>query len=184
PRDDEIVELAVGNRDRTLDDVVPRYLAVGRIAEAHHRLATFGNRRQRLAWLRPPGTVVARLLAGGALAFAHGFDFLWRGIAEIGAAVGQHFSDDFAVAVHALHLVERTFVMLQTQPLHAVDDGLHGFRRRAFEIGIFDAQDELTAEMAGIGPREKRGTGAANVEEAGWAGGEACTNRGTDCHGK
>src|SRR5690606_31125056 len=87
-----------------------------------------------------------------------------------------------AIAVHALHLVERAFIVLQAQPVHAVDDGLHRFRRRTFEIGILNAQDELAAEVAGIGPGKQRGARAANVEIAGRAGSEAGTDRGANGH--
>ena len=70
----------------------------------------------------------------------------------VSRAVGQHLGDHCAVTVHVLHLIKRTFVMLQTQPLHAVDDGLHGFGRGTFEIGIFNAQDEFTLKTTGISP--------------------------------
>jgi hypothetical protein len=50
--------------------------------------------------------------------------------------------------------------MMQSQPLHAVKDGLHGFRRGSFQVRVFDAENELAAEVARIRPREQRGAGA------------------------
>jgi hypothetical protein len=132
-----------------------------------------------LPGFRAPGAVVARLLAGGAHALAHRLDFFRRAVAQVGGAGVQHRLDDLAVAVHALHLVERAFVVLQAQPLHAVQDRLHRFRGRALQVGVFDAQDEGAAEVAGIGPRIQRGAGAAEVEKAGRAGSET----GADGHG-
>ena len=97
----------------------------------------------------------------------------------VGGACRKHLRDDFLVARHALHLIKRTFVVVKTEPVHAVDDRLHRLGRGAFEIGIFDAQNESAAMATRIGPRVERGTGAANVEVTGGAGGEA----GADGHG-
>jgi hypothetical protein len=41
---------------------------------------------------------------------------------------------------------------------------LHGFRRRAFAIRIFDAHQKLAAAMAGIKPVEKRGASTSDVQ--------------------
>ncbi|MNN38113.1 hypothetical protein D3C81_1520940 [compost metagenome] len=70
--------------------------------------------------------------------------------------------------------------MMQAQPFHAFDNRLHGFRRRTFQIGIFDTQYKGAAKMACIGPGKKRGARAADVEIAGRAG----SKTGTYCHGK
>ena len=90
--------------------------------------------------------------------------------------VGQHLSDHFLVALHALHLVERTFVVIQSQPGHAVENGLHRLGRRALHVGVLDAQDERAAVTAGEGPRKQRGAGAADVQVAGGAGSETGAN--------
>ena len=72
----------------------------------------------------------------------------------IGQTLHQHELDDFLVTFHALHLVERAFVVIQLKPRHPVQYGLHRFRRGALHIGIFDAQNESATMFAGIGPRE------------------------------
>jgi hypothetical protein len=60
--------------------------------------------------------------------------------------------------------------MLQAQPLHALDDGLHRFRGGTLDVGIFDAQHEGAAEATGVGPGEQRRAGAAQVQVAGGLG--------------
>ena len=44
-------------------------------------------------------------------------------------AVAQELLDDLAVTLHALRLVERTLVVLEPEPAHAVENRLHGFLR-------------------------------------------------------
>src|SRR5690606_34043233 len=122
--DDQVVELAVVEADGALDQVVPGGDAVLRTAEAHHGLHAGRDRRQGLAGLGAPGAVVALLGADGARTLTHGLDFLGRAVAIVGRALFGHVGDHLAVAVHALHLVERPLVGLEIQPLHAVQDGL------------------------------------------------------------
>src|SRR5439155_6848632 len=77
-------------------------------------------------------------------------------------------------------LIKRSLVVIQAEPLHALDDRLYGCRRRPFQIGILDTQNKGAAEMAGIGPGEQRSTGAAYVKIAGGAWGKT----GANSHGK
>ncbi len=177
-RDDQIVEFAVVEADRALDHVVPGGGAFLRVLEAHDGLAALGDGGQRLAGFGAPGSVVARLVAAGARGFAHGFHFLGRAVAVVGGAGGQHLRDHFAVAVHALHLVEGAFVGLHAQPVHAVQDGLHGLRRRALDVRVLDAQDEGALVVAREGPGEQRRAGAAQVQETRGRRRETGTNGG------
>ena len=105
-------------------------------------------------------------LATRALLLADAVEFFGRHVAVVGGAGGQHLRHHFAVAVHALHLVERAFVRLHAEPVHAVQDGLHRFRRGAFDVRVFDAQHEGALVVAREGPGEQRGAGAAQVQEA------------------
>ena len=89
-------------------------------------------------------------------------------------AGSEPLPDDLAVTRVALGLVERALVGIETQPLHAVEDHLHGFGRGALAIGVLDAQDERAAVAARVEPAEERSAHAADVQEAGGAGGEAC----------
>src|SRR5690606_6383552 len=107
---DEVVELGVVEGDGALDHVIPGRDAFRRVAKPHHRLSAFRNGRQGFAGFGAPGAVIAGLQAGGTGLFAHDFHFFGRTVAIIGGAFFQHACHHFAVAVHALHLVERTFI--------------------------------------------------------------------------
>ena len=61
---------------------------------------------------------------------------------------------------------ERAFVPRKPEPAQAVEDDVHGFLGVASGVGVFDAQDERAAGVAGVKPVEERGARAANVEEA------------------
>src|SRR5690606_38754776 len=166
PLHDALPIFGVIEADRALDHVVPARGAVLRALEPHHRLASGRHGRQGLARLGTPGAVVAGLGAPRARRFPHGFHFFGRAIAVIGGSVAQHLRDDLAIAVHALHLIERPFVGLHAQPVHAVQDGLHRFRGGTFDVGIFDAQYEYAVVVAGKRPGEQRRTRAAQVQKA------------------
>src|SRR5690606_28661822 len=146
------------------------------VTETHHGLAAGWDIRQRLTGFRAPGAVVARFEACGSSLVAHGFYLVWRAIAIVGCPFLQHALYDFAVAVHALHLVERAFVGCQAQPFHAIKYGLNGFGRGAFQVSVFDAQDEGSAVMPGKCPREQGSAGASQVQEAGWGWSKASTD--------
>src|SRR3546814_16347070 len=124
---------------------------VWRVWEAHDRLALRRERRQRLAGSGAPGSIVALLEPWGPGLVAHGVDFLGAAVAVIGGSVGQHGGDDFAVAVHAPHMVERAFVGLHAQTGHAVQSGLDGLRGGNVPVGIFDAQNENPLVFGGVG---------------------------------
>src|SRR5688572_20131602 len=79
---------------------------------------------------------------------------------------------DLPVALEALHLEERSLVPFQAKPLHRLDDRLDRGFRGALEIGVLDAQHERAAVAPRIGPREKRGARAADVQVARGAGRE------------
>ena len=82
----------------------------------------------------------------------------------VSAALQKHLRDDFTIAIHALHLIKRALVMIQSQPLHAVQDSLHRLWRGALQVGVFDTQNEGAAKTARIGPREKRRAGATHMQ--------------------
>ena len=52
------------------------------------------------------------------------------------------------------------------------EDGINVFLGRSLSIGILDAQDELPVMVPGIEPAKQRGAHAAEMENAGGAGGE------------
>ena len=173
--DDEIVELGVVDDDLALDRVVDDDAPVERVPEADDGLAPVGRDVGAVA----PRAVVAGLPALGARPLAHRVDLLGRRPAAVGVTVVEQPLHDLAVAIEALGLEERPLVVLEAEPGHAVEDRLHGLVGRAGPVGVLDAQHELPAVAARVEPAEERGAGAADVQVAGGARGEA----GSDGHG-
>jgi hypothetical protein len=71
-------------------------------------------------------------------------------------------------------LEEGTFIPIQSQPLHAIYDGLDRFPGGPGYIGILDTQDELSPMMSGKKPVEECRPCAPNMQEtrrAGWKAG-------------
>ena len=170
---DQIVQFAVVETDRPLDHVVPGRDAVGGVAKAHDRFAAFRYGRQGFARLGAPGAVVAWLQAQCTGLFTHGFYFVGAAVAIIGMALFQQLRNNLAIAIHALHLVERAFIGRQPQPVHAVKNGLNSFRGGAFKVGVFDAQHEHALVMAGKGPGKKRRAGSTQMQITGGRGRKA-----------
>ena len=170
--DDQIVEFAVGDRNRPLDHVVEGDHPVLRRPEADHRSDTIRRLRQGFSGFRPPASVVTRFVAARLLRFAHDVEFFLAGIAIIGVAFLQQLIDHFLVPLHALHLVIRTLVPVEAEPGHAVKNGLHGSLGGAFLVGVLDAQNEFAAHLAGVSPGKQRGARAADMQIAGGRGGE------------
>src|SRR6185436_7291041 len=129
--------------------------------------------------LGTPAPVVARLQSARALLGAKRVDFLLRRPATVRVTLRDQLVGDFLVARKALHLEERAFVPIDAQPLHALEDRVDRFGGRALEVGVFDAQDELSGVAPRVGPGEERGARAADMQEAGRA---RCEAR-TDAHG-
>ena len=174
--DDQVVKFAVGDCDRAVDGVVPGDGAFIGITEADDRFHTFGD-GLALTVLRTPATVIAGLEALGLLFFAHGVELFGRGVAVVGAAVGKHLVDDFAVALEAVHLIDGTLVVVEVEPLHAVENDLNGLLRGADLIGVLDAKQELAAEVAGDGPAVDGRAGGAEMHHARGARCNAGANR-------
>jgi hypothetical protein len=159
--------------DAALDLVVPRHHAALRVAKAQHRLHAGGHGRQRLAGLGAPGAVVARLLLGGHLALAQRVELGHAHVAGVDVAGGLQLGQHLAVAVHALHLVERALVVIEAEPGHAFEDDVDGGLGGALQVGVLDAQDEVAALRAREGPGVQRRADVAQVDEAGGRRGEA-----------
>ena len=88
-------------------------------------------------------------------------------------AGGEQLVGNFLVTLQSLGLVERTLVGIQIQPVHGVENRLHGLVGGTLAIGVLDAQDEFTAATARFEPAIKRSARTADVQETGGAGGEA-----------
>ena len=109
---------------------------------------------------------------------------LGRAKAGVGAAVGVELGQCLAVGVEALGLQVGAvraahlgaLVPVKAQPAHGADDEVDVFLGGALGVGVLDAQDELAAGGAGIGPVVDGSAGAADVELARGAGGKADAN--------
>src|SRR5690606_23795897 len=80
---------------------------------------------------------------------------------------------DLAVAVKAMGLVDRAFVVVEPEPLHRLQDRVDRGLGAALAVGVLDAQDELAAAATRLQPAVQRGARAADVQVTGGAGGEA-----------
>ena len=150
--DDQVVNLGVADADRPFDQVVPVHHAIDRVGKADDGLDAFRNGRQHLARCGAPSAVVQALFTTRFLRGFHGFQVFGRAVAAVCGASGQHLVDHGLVAIETLHLVDRAFVVAQTQPVHRVQDLVHRVLGGAGHIGVFNAQHELAAVVTGIGP--------------------------------
>ena len=170
----EIFKLAVGKLDAADDSVVEGGNAALRHAEADgcglSCGATLGSIRGRDD---AAAAIVHGRLAGLGRDLAAVLQVILRAEAGIRMAGIEQLLRGGLVEIEPLRLIERALVPVEAEPAHAFEDALdHGFGR-ALEIGVFDAQDESAAGVAGEEPVEERGAGAANVQVASGRGSEA-----------
>ena len=182
--DHQIIQLGVADGDIALDQIVDHRVAVQRRGETDHRIDPGRRLRQRLARHGPPGAVVLRFFAFGARRLAHRLHVLGARIAAIGLAFVDQAVDDFSIAIEALGLIIDVAVVLEIQPRHGIENGLHGFVGGAFAIRILDAQHEVAAARLGVQPGIKRGACAPDVQVAGGRWGETGDNGHGDVPGE
>src|SRR6266851_5436151 len=89
-----------------------------------------------------------------------------RALLHVRLALGEETVGDFLVALHAGALEHELLVPVEAQPGEAVEDHLRMLVGRARLVGVFDAQQELAALVAGVQPVEEGGAGASDVEIA------------------
>ena len=167
---DHVVELGVLDRDLALHRVLDDRLPGLRRLEAHDRLHVGGG---LLRVAVAPAAVVAHRLAGGLLRSPHLIEFLRRGIAVIGMALGQHLVRDLGMAGGARELIGDLAVPRQAEPGEPIQDRRDRRLGRARAVGVLDAQQVLAAVMLGEEPVEQGRSGAADMQVAGGRGGEA-----------
>ena len=130
---DEVVNFAVLDLDPALHHVVDDGAALLRGSHADDE----GRPVRCLGGIAvAPASVVARVTALGLGRLAHGAQFLGRGEALVGPAVGEHFLGDGPVTVGAGALEHRLSVGIQPHPVQPGEDGVDRFLRRAFLVGI------------------------------------------------
>ncbi len=167
--DDHVIQLAVGDLDAALDQIIEHHRAFKRVLEADDAVRVVPVRQALLAG----SAVVARLFLPGHRGLAHGVQLFPGLVGVVRLAVGDQLLGHFLVPGDALGLVERAFVVVQAQPLHRLQDRIDRALGAAFTVGVLDAQHELAATMAGLQPAVQRGAGATDMQVAGGTGGEA-----------
>jgi hypothetical protein len=75
-----------------------------------------------------------------------------------------------------LALVKGPLVVIEAEPLHAVENRRQRLGRRALAVRVLDAQYERAAVPARVEPAEERRAHAADVQHAGRARREAGSN--------
>jgi len=168
-RNYKIVEFDVLEHHAPADQVLHHHRPVERILEAHHRRHSRRRIRHAVAAL----AVVTRLFLARHLLRAQLLQAFLGAITTIGLALVQHLLDDFLVAREAMGLEERPFVILQAEPGHALQNGIHRLGGGTLEVGVLDAQNERAPVLARVEPGKQRGARAAHVQVTGGAGGES-----------
>src|SRR5438093_2619014 len=159
--EDPVVELAVLERDRPVDEIVHHRRALGRNPEPQRAggeasLAAAAGIAERLAPLlgRLPLAVEKR----------------GRTVAVVGAPGGEEPPGVLAIAREPLGLTvarrRRPFVPVEPEPPEGVDDGDDVLVGRPRAVRVLDAQDEGAVVVAREEPVEERGARAADVEMA------------------
>src|SRR5207245_7778957 len=124
------------------------------------------------------GAVVAPGRAAALRGFALRLQLLGRAVAVVRAAGRDERAGHRAIAIEAFGLKVgpvrsadvRPFVPVEPEPAQPVEDAFDHLRRRAFDVGVFDAKDEHAAVAAREEPVEERRSRAADVQVAGWRG--------------
>jgi hypothetical protein len=79
-----------------------------------------------------------------------------------------------AVLRDVIGLEERSLVIIEAEPGHALQDAAHHLLAGALQVGVLNAQDEGASLLAREEPVEERGARPADVEVA--RGGRRKTN--------
>ena len=101
------------------------------------------------------------------------FEFFGSAVAPVGAPLLQEFFTVLPVYIKTLTLKVGPLVVVESQPLHPVEDRLHRLLGGAGNIGILDPQNELTVVMSREEPVEERRPYPADMEVTGGTRGKA-----------
>ena len=89
-----------------------------------------------------------------------------RALVRVRFPFGEQLIGDFLMPLESRALKHRLLVPVEAEPGEAVEDDAGVLVRGAFLVGVFDAEQELAARVAGEEPVEEGGAGAADVEVA------------------
>ena len=175
----EVVDVFVGYGDVAADEVVHGDAAFAGGFEAHHVRLARGNPAFGLVEgnVSAAAVVAGRLFLAALLGPQFGQAF-GRAKAVVRVALLDQLFRVGAIEMRALGLAVRpirpalvgAFIPFQAQPAQVVHEILLGLGHEAFAVGVFDAQDELTAGLAGQQEVVQRGPRATDVQIAGGRG--------------
>src|ERR1017187_4073991 len=127
------------------------------------------------------------MIGGGNSAL--GFKLFRRAETAVGFALGKQALSVLGIDRQPLRLtigsvgaffrraeVARAFVPVQAEPAKVFDELLFKAGLRAFQVGVFNAQDEVAAGAAGEEPVVERSARISDVEQAGRGRGKSDTN--------
>ena len=171
--DDQIVQLTVLEHHAPAHAILDHDFTIQRIAKAHDGRYTGGRRTGKVSI----STVISRLFATGHLGFTQLIQLFPARVAVIGMTARHELIDHFLVSIHALRLIKRAFVVIEVQPSHAFQNGVHRFRCRSFKVRIFDSEHKLAAVPARIQVAEQSGARTANMQKTGGRWRETGANR-------
>ena len=169
--DNPVVELAVIDRHHAAHLVVPAHASFQRILEAHRRC----HARHRFAAVAV-FAVVTLWQAEALLLLAHRLQLLRRAPAVVRLPARNHLLDNRVVVGEPLALIDDFAVMMQAEPVQAVENHPGGCLGRALQIRILNAQAEHALMLARMQPTIQRGAHAADMQIAGRAGGKTGNN--------
>src|SRR5262245_3260666 len=164
---------------QTEDGVIERGLPfLGRFEADDERFAAPGARvrflpREVKEWIRY--LPLARGLGG------HLFDgrvvaLFLRSEVAIGPTFFEQFVGRRRVLLGVIGLEVWPLVVIEAQPLQTFEDSPNHLFTGALDVGVFDAEDEFAAGLAGEQPVEQRGARPADVQISGRRRGETNTN--------
>ncbi len=166
-QDHQVFEVLVGEGHPAAHGVLDHRLAVHWGLEADHmRLVD----HRRIGRAIPPGR--AHGMAGDAGGGLGLLAFLGRHPAPVRPATLHQLSGDVAMPVGSGELEHRGAVVLEPQPLQAVENHLHRRLGGALPVGVLDPEQEHAAAVACIKPVEQGRPGVANMHGAGGRGGD------------
>src|SRR6185503_5664906 len=108
-----------------------------------------------------------------------GFQLSGRTNARISAPFNQQLFDFIFIEIVTLRLVERTFIVVEFEPFHGLQNGLDCLRCGSFTLGVFDAQDKFAPAMSCKKVIKQSGPSSTNVQIPCWA---RCKSRSDRIH--
>ena len=173
PQDDEVVQFRVAHPHLALHEVPHHRLALLRRAQPDD----WRHPRRRLGGIAvPPAPVVPGRPTLGYCQLPHRAQLVRRAVAAIRPPGRQQLQRDLRVTRGPRGLEHWRCVRGDAHPGQPVQDALRVFGQAAGTVRVLDADQELAAVMAAEQVVEQRGPYAADMQQAGRAGGEAGAN--------